>query len=180
MPSLSPRRLSLFSVLALAVLPTAPLGAQVDASIASTRARLRSSFEAKVKAKLPLSQNEAQVFWPLFREYREDTAWVGERANELFQDFVDSYPTMDDAKASQLLRDWVNVQQQRLDVRTRWVDRFLAALPAKTVTRFFQLENQFDTLVQSEIAKGVPLVKVTPPSDFLDPLRNPLDVKPVP
>ena len=47
-------------------------------------------------------------------------------------------------------------------------------------TRFFQLENQFETLVQSEIAKGVPLVKVTPPNDFLDPLRNPLDAKPVP
>src|SRR4029453_2052187 len=155
-----------------------PVAAQTDSSIAQTRARLRGSFEGKVRAKLPLSKNEAQVFWPLFREYREDTAWVGERAAELFEDFVASYATLDDAKASQLLRDWMSVQQQRLDVRTRWVDRFLAALPAKTVTRFFQLENQFDTLVQAELAKGIPLVKVTPQNDFLDPLRNPLDAKP--
>jgi hypothetical protein len=158
----------------------APLAAQTDSSMAQTHERLRSSFEAKVKAKLPLSKNEAQVFWPLFREYRDETAWVGERAAELFEDFVEAYPTLDDARAAGLLRDWMTVQQQRLDVRSRWVDRFLAVLPARTVTRFFQLENQFDTLVQAELAKGIPLVKVTPPNDFLDPLRNPLDAKPVP
>jgi len=164
----------------LSLISTIAARAQTDSSIAQTHARLRSSFEAKVKAKLPLSKNEEQTFWPLFREYRDDTAWVGERAAELFEDFVEAYPTMDDARAASLLRDWMTVQQQRLDVRSRWVDRFLAALPARTVTRFFQLENQFDTLVQAELAKGIPLVKVTPPNDFLDPVRNPLDAKPVP
>ena len=168
---------SLFIALLFASLPVA---AQTDASMAQTHGRLRASFEAKVKSKLPLSKNEEQVFWPLFREYRDETAWVGDRAAELFEDFVESYPTMDDAKAASLLRDWMTLQQQRLDVRSRWADRFLAALPARTVTRFFQLENQFDTLVQAELAKGIPLVKVTPPNDFLDPLRNPLDQKPVP
>jgi hypothetical protein len=172
-------RYGLAALLATLVMPGLVL-AQADSSIAQTHARLRSSFEAKVKAKLPLSKNEAQVFWPLFREYRDDTAWVGERAAELFEDFVEAYPTLDDARAAGLLRDWMALQQQRLDVRSRWVDRFLGVLPARTVTRFFQLENQFDTLVQAELAKGIPLVKVTPPNDFLDPLRNPLDAARVP
>ncbi len=164
----------------LCLFPAAPVAAQTDSSIAQTGGRLRGIFEQKVRSKLPLSENEAQVFWPLFREYRDETAFVGERAAELLEDFVASYQTMDDQQASSLMRDWMSVQQQRLDVRSRWVDRFLAVLPARTVTRFFQLENQFDTLVQAEVAKGIPLVKVTPPNDFLDPLRNPLDAKPVP
>ncbi len=180
MPTVSRRGLRLSVVAFLALIVPLPLPAQTDSSIAQTRERLRGMFEQKVRAKLPLSQNEAQVFWPLFREYREDTAWVGERAAELFEDFVESYSTLDDSRAAALLRDWMALQQQRLDVRTRWVDRFLAALPAKTVTRFFQLENQFDTLVQAELAKGIPLVRVTPANDFLEPLRNPLDAKPVP
>jgi len=166
-----------FCILLAAVQPSL---AQTDSSIAQTRSRLRGIFEQKVRTGLPLSKNEAQIFWPIFREYREETAWVGERAAELFEEFVESYPTLDDTTAAALLRDWMTVQQQRLDVRTRWADRFLAALPAKTVTRFFQLENQFDTLVQAELAKGIPLVQVTPPNDFLEPLRNPLDAKPVP
>lgn len=173
------RRNAVFLTL-LCLLPTAPAAAQTDSSIAQTRDRLRGIFEQKVRSKLPLSKNEAQVFWPLFREYRDDTASVGERAAELLEDFVASYQTMDDQQASALMRDWMSVQQQRLDVRSRWVDRFLSALPARTVTRFFQLEHQFDTLVQAEVAKGVPLVKVNPPNDFLDPLRNPLDAEPVP
>lgn len=174
------KRLIFLLPLCILVALAQPVAAQTDSSIAQTRSRLRGMFEHKVRTGLPLSKNEAQVFWPIFREYREETAWVGERAAELFEEFVESYPTLDDATAASLLRDWMTVQQQRLDVRTRWADRFLAALPAKTVTRFFQLENQFDTLVQGELAKGIPLVKVTPPNDFLEPLRNPLDAKPVP
>jgi hypothetical protein len=165
---------SLFLLVLGSGLP-APLAAQTDPVIAETRQRLSADLERMVRAKLPLSANEARAFWPLFREYRQDTAWVGERAAELFEDFVEAYPAMTDEQAASLLKDWLSVQQAYLDTKHGWVDRFLERLPAKTVARFFQLENQFETLVRSEIAKGVPLIKVRAPNDFLDPPRNPLD-----
>jgi hypothetical protein len=165
---------TLFLLVHAAALPP-PVAAQTDPVVAQTRARLSADLEQTVRAKLPLSANEARAFWPLFREYREDTAWVGERAAELFEDFVEAYPAMTDEQAESLLKDWLSVQQASLDTKHSWVDRFLERLPAKTVARFFQLENQFETLVRSEIAKGVPLIKVRAPNDFLDPERNPLD-----
>jgi hypothetical protein len=128
-----------------------------------------------VRAHLPLSAAEERVFWPLFREYREDVASVGDRAAALLEDFVEAYPTLDDERAAVLVDDWLSVEQELLDVRRAWVDRFRAALPARTVARFFQIESQFQTLVRAEIAKGVPLVRVAPPNDFLHPPRNPLD-----
>lgn len=152
-----------------------PALAQTDPVIEQNRVRLAARFEAAVRSKLPLGQNEAVVFWPLYAEYRADAAWVGDRAAELLEDFIVAYPTLDDETAAALLADWLSVQQQQLDLRRRWVDRFLDKLPARTVMRFFQIENQWDTALRAQLASGIPLVKVEVPNDFLDPLRNPLD-----
>ena len=160
-------------IVALAL--AAPARAQTDPVIAQNRARLATQLEAAVRSKLPLSQNEARVFWPLYAEYRADAASAGDRAFELLEGFIAAYSTLDDEHAATLLADWLSVQQQQLDVRRSWVDRFLDQLPARTVMRFFQIENQFDTALRAELAKGIPLVKVEVPNDFLDPLRNPLD-----
>jgi hypothetical protein len=166
------RRLVAFAILSAALVRAAPLAAQTDSSIAQTRGRLRGIFEQKVRSKLPLSQNEAQVFWPLFREYREETAW-GRARRRLFEDFVESYPTLDDAQAASLLRDWMTVQAAA--GRTKPLGGSLSGRVARQDRdRFFQLENQFDTLVQGELAKGIPLVKVTPqrlPRPPAEPLR---------
>jgi hypothetical protein len=148
---------------------------QSDPALADTRARLAGQLKAGARAKLPLGKNEAQVFWPLYDEYRADAAWVGDRAAELFEDFVAAYPTMDDEQAGNLLRQWLELQHQQLDVKQRWVERFLEKVPARTVARFFQIENQYEAAVRAELAKGIPLIKVELPNDYLDPLRNPLD-----
>ena len=157
-----------------------PARAQTDPVIAETRARLAARLEAAVRSKLPLGKNEAAVFWPLYAEYRADAAGAGDRAAELLEDFIEAYPTLDDEQAAALLADWLSVQQQQLDLRHRWVDRFLDRLPARTVMRFFQIENQFDTALRGQLATGIPLAKVEVPNDFLDPLRNPLDAPPPP
>ena len=174
-PAMRPIRWLLPMALLVLALPAL---AQTDPVIAETRARLAARLEAAVRSKLPLGQNQAAAFWPLYAEYRADAASTGDRAAELLEDFIVAYPTLDDETAAVLLTDWLTVQQQQLDLRHRWVDRFLDDLPARTVMRFFQIENQFDTALRAQLAQGIPLAKVEVPNNFLDPLRNPLDAPP--
>ena len=138
--------------LALAV----PALAQTDPVIAENRARLATQLEAAVRSKLPLSQNEARVFWPLYAEYRADAASASDRAFELLEGFIAAYSTLDDARAATLLTDWLSVQQQQLDVRRSWMDRFLDQLPARTVMRFFQMRTSSTPRCAPSSPRGFP------------------------
>ena len=51
------------------------------------------------------------------------------------------------------------VEQAKLEVRLLYREKLGRALPAKKVMRFFQIENKMDAMMNTELARSVPLVK---------------------
>jgi hypothetical protein len=49
------------------------------------------------------------------------------------------------------------IQQARLDVQREFVPQFLNAVSQVKVTRFYQIDNKIQALIQCDIAQLVPL-----------------------
>ena len=45
-----------------------------------------------------------------------------------------------------------------IGLKKRYVEKFEAKLPSKTVARYFQLENKFEAIVAADLARQIPLV----------------------
>ena len=133
--------------------------AQVRQQLASDRATIQADRQAIVAEALPLTEEQAKAFWPLFREYRTEMEKLGDRVMDLMIDYGKSMDTLTDEKAAALLDDYLGIQRDEVKVKQSWLPKFRKILPAKTVMRFYQIEGKLDTLLRFEAAAQIPLVE---------------------
>jgi hypothetical protein len=129
------------------------------AETALTRAAIQVRRQALVTAAMDLDGKEAEAFWPLYRDYRNEMAKVGDRLVRLINDYADAYDTITDEQAGKMLDEYLSIQRATNEVKAAWVPRFRQIMPARKVARFFQVDNKLDAVVNSQLAAGIPLVK---------------------
>ena len=74
-------------------------------------------------------------------------------------DYGKNMDILTDEKAAALLDEYLKIQRDEVKVKQSWVSKFRKVLPAKTVTRFYQIEGKLDTLLRFEAAAQIPLVE---------------------
>ena len=145
------------AMLTLAAL--SPAQAQVRSEVAMDRAQLQSDYQAIVAVNLTLTEDQAKVFWPQYRQYRTEMSKVGDRMVELVLGYAKSIDTLTDEQAAKMLDDYLAIKRDELKVRTSWVPKFRKLIPAKSVTRLFQIENKLDAMIMFDAAAEIPLVE---------------------
>jgi hypothetical protein len=140
-----------------------PAGAQVRDAIEVTRQSIQTERQAIVAAAMGLSETEGAAFWPLYREYRQDMAKTGDKLINLLENYGGKWDTMTDQEATTMMNEFMSVQKEELDVKSRWMGKMKKVLPGRDLARFFQVENKLDTIVRYDVAKVIPLVKTAEP-----------------
>ena len=144
---------------ALAFVAVTPAGAQVRTDVAIDRAQLQSDYQAIVALNMTVSDEQGKTFWPLYRTYRGEIQKVGDRMVELVLAYAASADTMTDVQSAKLLDDYLAIKRDELKVRSAWVPKFRKALPTKSVTRLYQIENKLDAMIMFSAAAEIPLVE---------------------
>ena len=68
---------------------------------------------------------------------------------------------MTDAKAKEYTTGYLDVQKQRVDLKSKYVGKFDKVLTPIKTARVLQIETKLDSMVEAGLAKTIPLV--TPP-----------------
>jgi hypothetical protein len=135
-------------------------GAQQETGeIQAARADIQTTRTKLVAANLPLTEEEGTKFWPLYNEYRGEVSKLDDRSIALLKDYAANFKTMTDEKAKDLLKQQMEIDQDRLKLKKSYLGKFEKILPQKKVARYFQIERKLDAGVQYEGAKAIPLVK---------------------
>ena len=66
---------------------------------------------------MDLETKEAEVFWPLYREYRTEMLKVNDRFVTLLTSYLESYDNLTDQQANKLLDDYVSIEKGRTAVK---------------------------------------------------------------
>ena len=154
--------LAAISSLAILAMPHAAHAQQVDqwTAIQQLQADLKADRQAVVAANLPLTEGEAQTFWPVYKAYRVEVEKLGDRMVKLIAAYAANFETMNDTKADAFFTDLLAIDRDRLAVREQYVPKVRAVLPGQKATRFFQIENKLDAIVNVSLASEIPLVPV--------------------
>jgi hypothetical protein len=104
------------------------------------------------------SIEEAEKFWPIYNEYREEARRVGDKRVQVIRDLASEFDTLDDARAEELLREVLDFQADRVKLRKSYVKKFNKAIPPKKTVRFFQIDSKLDTVIDFALATEIPLV----------------------
>ncbi|MGA7872731.1 MAG: hypothetical protein WCA22_17720 [Candidatus Binatus sp.] len=122
-------------------------------------AAARAQRKATVGANMNLTADEAARFWPVYDAYEARMDSIEDRHVRELKEFAAKYKNFTDADAKKKLDEVMAIQQARLDVQREFVPKFLAAVSQVKVTRFYQIDNKIQALIQCDIAQLVPLAQ---------------------
>jgi hypothetical protein len=122
-----------------------------------TRQAVESQRRILVAGALPLTDAEADAFWPLYDAYEKERRPLDERTNKLVADFLAGSASLTDAQAKAMVEEALAIEEGKLRVRRSYLGRMLKAIPPGKVARFYQIDNKLDAVVRADIAKQIPL-----------------------
>jgi hypothetical protein len=136
-----------------------PLTVQEQRQINISRKLINDKRNTAIAYNMKFTQEEKEKFWPLYREYRDAMAKVGDKRMAVIVEYAEHLETMSETKARELLDRSFAVQKETLKVRQKYAGKFRRILPATKVVRLMQIEHRMDTQVDMKIAEGVPLME---------------------
>ena len=123
-----------------------------------TRANVRSVKKAALARALSLPDSEAKVFWPLYDDYEEDMAELGDRRVAIVSQYSDSRGSADPDRLRALFTAVMDLDSARLSVRREQYEKFAEALPIRTVARFFEIDIYLERLIDAKAWGQLPMV----------------------
>jgi hypothetical protein len=93
---------------------------------------------AFITDKLNLTSEEAQKFWPIYNQYKEQAKKVRQeaKAQKEIQD-------MTDAEAEQFIKSSFEKDSKELDLKKEFVQKLRGVLPPKKIAQLHGLEREF-------------------------------------
>ena len=136
---------------------TAVSAQTVEETLDITREAVESQRRVLVSGALPLTETEANAFWPLYDAYEKERRPLDARANRLVVDFLAAAASLTDAQAKAMIEEALAIEEGRLRVRRGYFVRMMKVVPPRKVARFFQIDGKLDAVVRADISKQIPL-----------------------
>ena len=127
-------------------------------AIAELRTEAGRDRREIVKANMLLTDSEATTFWPLYGQYRTERIALGDRKVKLITDYIANRDAMSEDQATALTKEYFSIDQDKLDLKQKYVKKMSKVLSARTVARYFQIDQKLDAIVDMELAARVPLI----------------------
>lgn len=126
-----------------------------------TRAAIKAERRAIVSLNLELTDAESKAFWPVYDEYWTQMKKIGDREVVLIEDFAKhyKYESLTNEKADEMIKEFLSIMDEENKLRRNYVKKFMKALPAKKVLRYYQIENKLDAMINVELAATIPLAQ---------------------
>ena len=131
---------------------------------------LRSDFNTdKIRALnqvMKLSVAEADKFWPIYRNYEQELAAVGDRKLALIREFMILHQAgkLTDQNSREMAAKWLQNVQDRLDLWKKYHQQISDAVSPVRAAQFLQVENQIAIFVDLNIASEMPVIGENPPA----------------
>ena len=150
-------------LVALAVVLVIASKASAQGSIDSYIELMRSDLQTQKKALLTeamqFTDDEAKVFWPMYREYELEGSKLGDRRIALLKDYAAHYEQLDDKKTEELIQKSFDLQKERINLREKYHKKAVKLMGIKRSARWAQIEQQIENLVEAQISAQIPLLK---------------------
>jgi len=132
------------SVFSFLLLLNISISAQTNNSTpAEKKAKLDAWHTAFLTSEMQLTTEEAQKFWPIYNEYKAEM----EKLEKPVKAIGKTIEQMSDAELRQMIYKELDNEQQRVNMKKKYVDRFLTILPAIKIVRLKKAEREFKKMV---------------------------------
>lgn len=108
---------------------------------------------------LTLTDEQAEIFWPIYDEY--DAAYdkmVNERV-EIIKDYMMNYYSMDEETGEELIAKSLSLKEKAVNLQKEYINKMLEVLPISVVGRFFQIDSRIAAIIDITRMANLPLLR---------------------
>ena len=108
---------------------------------------------------LTLTEEQAEIFWPLYDEY--DAAYdklVDERV-KVIEDYMMDYYGLDEETGKELITKSIELKQKVVDIQKEYINKMMEVLPVSIVGKFFQIDNRIAAIIDIARMANIPFVR---------------------
>ena len=124
------------------------------------RQKIKADKKLVVAENLNLTDPEGAAFWPVYDAYQKELQQINQRLAAGIRAYADAYnkgPVTNDT-AKKLLDESLAIETAEGALKSAFVPKIMAALPATKAARYIQIENKIRAAVRYELAASIPLV----------------------
>ncbi len=161
-------------ILTIAVLAATFTVAQAQESWLNVlRSDVRTQVSALMELAMEFSDEEAETFWPIYREFEFESSKLGDQRIALIKDYGEHFETMTDEKSDEIIKASQGLIKKRNDLNTKYYKKVRKVLSGPRAARFYQVNRQIQTLIDLQIQVELPLVEEgeTAPDDGSDEME---------
>ena len=152
-----------FYIVAALLLVSTTLFAQTEGAIEMLRHDIKTEKVAIMTASLPLTEKEGEAFWPMYREYSNEIAKLGDRRLAILKKVSETSGAIDEKTAEKGVKESFSIANDRNKILKKYYDKAAKIMGVVKAARFLQIENQMLTILDAQIADQVPLLKAAAP-----------------
>jgi hypothetical protein len=128
-----------------------------DEDIALLRKDIRAMKMQVIGQNMPLSAEEGEKFWPIYKHYADDLHEVNNSKYALLKQYAETWETMSDQDALIYVRHWMEVDAEAQALRLKYVPTVTQVLPGRKAATFFQLDRRLSMIVDLQLFSQIPL-----------------------
>lgn len=112
-----------------------------------------------VEANMKLNPQEGEKFWPIYNSYRTEADKLSKKTLSIIIDYAGAYNTgaVSNDEATKLQKQVLDLQDDKQDLKEKYVKRIAKEVSATRALRFLQIEDQLDAMALLEVTREIPL-----------------------
>lgn len=119
--------------------------------------QIQTDKRAIVLRAMQLTDAEVAAFAPVYDQYQAEMKGLLQRGSDLLTKYVSNYDSMTDDAAKDILKDVLELRDDRNAVVRKYAKRLGRVLSARDVLRWVQIENKTLALLDVQAAAAIPL-----------------------
>lgn len=110
---------------------------------------------------MKLSDEEAEIFWPVYYEYELELFNIGDRRLELIKRFVSTHQAkvLNNLEAREMAVEWFKQGTDRLELLKKYYNLIANELSELHAIQFLQIEHRVNTVIDLMIASELPIFR---------------------
>jgi len=133
-------------------------GVEIERDLELLRRDLRGDKKKLIALNLPLTEQEATKFWPVYDQYTEEMRHHNDEFYALIKDYAANQKTLTDEQAIDILKRWADIQLHQIQTRQKYIPLIEKVIPGRKAALFFQIDRRLYALMDLQVASQIPLI----------------------
>jgi len=128
----------------------------IDSTIAVVRANMQAGRTTIITSTMNFNEKEGSAFWPIYQQYEYERSRLDDRRAAVIKQYAQKYPNLTNAEAKAMADQMLDCESRLAQLKKKYYKKFNKALPALTVTKFFQMERRIDLMMDIQVEASLP------------------------